>query len=135
MTNHSPFAAARTRQPFTGSQRILVGGTMTMAGVAFFGHLLAPERMAAHFGWPEDRWYQREIGAFNAGLGWGVIQTLRGRPERAFLSSAGMSALLLAATRAAAMAKGDRAGIRNLMTVAGDLALGLGAMYELRRSR
>src|SRR5262249_61923355 len=117
MTSPSAFLS---RPPLTTSQRMLTGGTMAMAGVAFFGHLRAPQRMAAHFGWPEDRWYQREIGAFNAGLGFGVIQTVRGRPERAFLSSAGMSALLLAATRAAAMAKGDRTGIHNLMTVVGD---------------
>jgi len=117
----------------TNGQRLLAAGTLGMASVAFLGHLLAPRAMAEQFGWPEDRWYQREIGAFNAGLGYGVIRALRGRPDTAFIASAGVTALLLAATRAAALASGDRTGRRNLATVLGDLALGLGALHQLRR--
>ena len=43
-----------------------------MAVGAFAGHLLAPGRVADHYGWVSDRWYQCEIGAFNAGLGYGI---------------------------------------------------------------
>ncbi|MBO2445961.1 hypothetical protein J4573_02560 [Actinomadura barringtoniae] len=120
------------KEKITAEQRVLAGGTLAMAGVAFFGHLVAPGGMAGYFGWREDRWYQREIGAFNAGLGIGMIRALRGRPEEAFLVSAGASALLLAATRAAAVASGDRSGKRNVATVVGDLVLGLGAIHQVR---
>jgi hypothetical protein len=52
---------------------------------AFAGHALVPGRVADHYGWVHDRWYQREIGAFNAGaivvedaaLGMGGLMLLR----------------------------------------------------------
>jgi hypothetical protein len=49
----------------------LGAGALAMAVGAFAGHALAPDRVADHYGWVRDRWYQREIGAFNAGLGYG----------------------------------------------------------------
>jgi hypothetical protein len=106
-----------------------------MAAGAFLGHLLVPNRVADHYGWNRDRWYQREIGAFNAGLGYGVIAYARGRADEAFLGSWGMAALLLALTRAAAFRVGARRGPWNAATVIEDAALGIGALVLLRRGR
>jgi hypothetical protein len=61
----------------TPLETILRACTLAMAAAAFVGHLVAPDRIADSFGWPRDRWYQREIGAFNAGLGAGVIAIAR----------------------------------------------------------
>lgn len=119
-------------QPNVG-ERIVASGTLIMAAGAFLGHWLCPERIAAWYRWPPDRWYQREIAAFNAGIGYGVIELLRGKPERAFLKSSAISASALAATRASALARGARTGPRNLFTVIGDTALGVGALWALRR--
>ena len=54
-------------------------GALAMAGGAFVGHALVPDRVADHYGWVRERWYQREIGAFNAGLGYGIVAYARGR--------------------------------------------------------
>lgn len=121
-------------RPASG-EKLVAAGTIAMATGAFFGHLLAPNVMADFFKWPRNRWYQREIGAFNAGLGYGVVELLRGRSETAFIRSAALTALLLAATRAAALASGDRSGPRNVGTVIGDLTLGVGAIFLARQAR
>ncbi|WP_273735981.1 hypothetical protein [Mycolicibacterium septicum] len=108
-------------------------GALTMAVGAFTGHVLAPRRVADHYGWVHDRWYQREIGAFNAGLGYGVVAYATGRRAEAFLGSWSVAALLLAMTRLAAIRSGDRRGFWNLATVAEDAALGIGGLVLMAR--
>lgn len=41
------------------------------------GYALAPDRIADQYGWVHGRWYQREIGASNAGLGDGGLMLMR----------------------------------------------------------
>jgi len=106
-----------------------------MAVGAFAGHALVPDRVANHYGWVRDRWYQREIGAFNAGLGYGVIAYARGRREEAFLGSWSTAAILMALTRFLAVRSGDRRGMWNVATVVEDAALGVGGLMLLRRAR
>jgi hypothetical protein len=118
---------------FSRGQVALGAGALAMAVGAFAGHLLIPDRVADHYGWRRDRWYQREIGAFNAGLGYGVIAYARGRADQAFLGSWATAALLLALTRAAAIRSGARRGPWNVATVIEDAALGLGAIVLLYR--
>lgn len=108
-------------------------GALTMAVGAFAGHVLAPRRVADHYGWVHDRWYQREIGAFNAGLGYGIVAYATGRRAEAFLGSWSVAALLLAVTRLAAIRSGDRRGFWNLATVAEDAALGIGGLVLMAR--
>jgi hypothetical protein len=110
-------------------------GALTMAAGAFAGHALMPDRVADHYGWAHERWYQREIGAFNAGLGFGVIAYAHGRREEAFLGSWSAAAILLAATRLLAIRTGDRRGAWNLATVVEDAALGVGGLMLMRRAR
>jgi hypothetical protein len=113
----------------------LGAGALAMAFGAFAGHALVPERVADHYGWVRDRWYQREIGAFNAGLGYGIIAYARGRREQAFLGSWSAAAILMALTRFLAIRSGDRRGMWNLATVLEDAALGVGGLMLLRRAR
>lgn len=108
-------------------------GALAMAVGAFTGHVLAPGRVADHYGWVHDRWYQREIGAFNAGLGYGIVAYATGRRAEAFLGSWSVAALLLAMTRLAAIRSGDRRGIWNMATVAEDAALGIGGLLLMAR--
>jgi hypothetical protein len=128
-----PGKSAPPSDSFSRGRTALGAGALAMATGAFVGHLLIPDRVADHYGWRRDRWYQREIGAFNAGLGYGVIAYARGRTERAFLGSWATAALLLAATRAAAIRSGARGGPWNVATVVEDAALGIGALALLRR--
>jgi hypothetical protein len=114
-------------------KRVLGAGALAMAAGAFTGHLLVPDRVADHYGWTRDRWYQREIGAFNAGLGYGVIAYARGRTDHAFLGSWATAALLLAVTRGCAIRSGARRGGWNIATVIEDAALGVGALALLRQ--
>lgn len=114
-------------------ETVLGVGAFAMAAGAFVGHLLAPDKVADHYGWARDRWYQREIGALNAGLGYGVIAHARGRSDAAFLGSWATAAILLAGTRYAAIRSGDRRGIWNLAAVAEDALLGVGGLLLLRR--
>lgn len=127
--------SAPPRRQHSRTQVALGAGALAMAAGAFVGHLLVPDRVADHYGWNRDRWYQREIGAFNAGLGFGVLAYARGRTDEAFLGSWGIAALLLAITRAAAILRGARRGFWNKATVVEDAALGLGALALLRRTR
>lgn len=108
-------------------------GALAMAVGAFTGHVLAPRRVSDHYGWVHDRWYQREIGAFNAGLGYGIVAYATGRRAEAFLGSWSVAALLLAMTRLAAIRSGDRRGIWNMATVAEDAALGIGGLLLMAR--
>ena len=118
-----------------GPVEILLGtGALAMAIGAFAGHAAVPDKVADHYGWVHDRWYQREIGAFNAGLGYGIIAFARGRTAEAFLGSWSTAALLLAITRLFALLSGDRRGLWNVATVAEDAALGLGGLLLMRRS-
>lgn len=117
------------------SELALGTGALAMAVGAFAGHALVPERVADHYGWVRDRWYQREIGAFNAGLGYGIIAYARGRSEEAFLGSWSMAAILMALTRFLAIRSGDRRGWWNVATVVEDAALGMGGLMLLRRAR
>lgn len=117
-----------------GSGEWLIGtGALAMAVGAFGGHLLAPDKVADHYGWARDRWYQREIGALNAGLGYGLVVYASGGGRDAFVSSWSAAALLLAVVRLWAMASGDRRGVWNVATVVEDAALGLGGVWLLRR--
>ncbi|MCV7338272.1 MULTISPECIES: hypothetical protein [Mycolicibacterium] len=117
-----------------GTAELALGaGALAMAVGAFTGHVLAPERVADHYGWVHDRWYQREIGAFNAGLGYGIVAYARGRRAEAFLGSWSVAALLLAITRLAAILSGDRRGFWNMATVAEDAALGMGGLLLMAR--
>lgn len=119
-----------------GAVEVVMGvGALAMAVRAFAGHALAPDRVADHYGWVRDRWYQREIGAFNAGLGYGIIAYARGRRQEAFLGSWSVAALLMALTRFLAIRSGDRRGRWNLATVVEDAALGMGGLLLLRRVR
>lgn len=111
----------------------LGAGALAMAVGAFAGHLLAPRRVADHYGWVHDRWYQREIGAFNAGLGYGIVAYATGRKAEAFLGSWSVAALLVAMTRLAAIRSGDRRGFWNMATVAEDAALGIGGLLLMAR--
>ncbi|WP_319446125.1 MULTISPECIES: hypothetical protein [unclassified Mycobacterium] len=129
-----PDAATPPQRPISWAHKALGAGALAMAAGAFAGHLVVPDRVADHYGWPRNRWYQREIGAFNAGLGYGVIAYARGRTDQAFLGSWGIAALLLALTRAAAMRSGARRGPWNAATVIEDAALGIGALVLLRGS-
>ncbi|ORV13482.1 hypothetical protein AWB95_11675 [Mycobacterium celatum] len=106
-----------------------------MAAGAFTGHALIPDRVADHYGWIRERWYQREIGAFNAGLAYGIVAYARGRDREAFLGSWSTAALLMALTRMSALISGDRSGFWNIATVAEDAALGIGGFVLLRRRR
>ena len=119
-----------------GTSELVLGvGALAMALGAFAGHALVPERVADHYGWVRDRWYQREIGAFNAGLGYGIIAYARGRREEAFLGSWSTAAILIALTRFLAVRSGDRRGMWNVATVVEDAALGVGGLMLLRRAR
>ncbi|MEW2482814.1 hypothetical protein AB0876_24805 [Mycobacterium sp. NPDC049093] len=115
------------------AELVLGAGALAMAAGAFTGHVLAPGRVADHYGWVHDRWYQREIGAFNAGLGYGIVAYARGRRAEAFLGSWSVAALLLAMTRLAAIRSGDRRGFWNMATVAEDAALGIGGLLLMAR--
>ena len=117
------------------SELALGAAALAMAVGAFAGHALVPERVADHYGWVRDRWYQREIGAFNAGLGYGIIAYARGRREAAFLGSWSTAAILMALTRLLAVRSGDRHGACNVATVLEDAALGVGGLMLLRRRR
>jgi hypothetical protein len=86
----------------------LAVGTVTMAAGAFLGHAVVPDQIANRYGWPHQRWYQREIGAFNAGLGYGVIAYARGRCQEVSVESWAVSAVLLAVTRTAVLISGER---------------------------
>jgi hypothetical protein len=119
-----------------GTSELVLGvGAVAMALGAFAGHALVPERVADHYGWVRDRWYQREIGAFNAGLGYGIIAYARGRREEAFLGSWSTAAILMATTRFLAVRSGDRRGMWNVATVVEDAALGVGGLMLLRHAR
>ena len=111
----------------------LGAGALAMAIGAFAGHALVPERVADHYGWARERWYQREIGAFNAGLGYGIVAYARGDKDKAFLGSWSIAAILMAVTRFLAIRSGDRRGMWNLVTVVEDAALGVGGLMLLRR--
>jgi hypothetical protein len=117
------------------SEAALGAGALAMAAAAFAGHLLAPNKVADHYGWTRDRWYQREIGAFNAGLGYGVVAFARGRHEDAFLGSWTTAAVLMSLTRFAAIRSGDRHGLWTVATAVEDAALGVGGLVLLRRRR
>lgn len=117
---------------FALAEKALGAGALAMAAAAFGGHWIAPDRVADHYGWPRNRWYQREIGAFNAGLGYGIIAYARGRTHQAFIGSWATAAVLLAVTRAVAIHSGDRSGMWNLANVAEDAALGVGGLMLLR---
>jgi hypothetical protein len=110
-------------------------GALAMALGAFTGHALVPNKIADHYGWVRERWYQREIGAFNAGLAYGIWAYARGRAEDAFLGSWATAALLMALTRLAAIRSGSRHGMWNIVTVAEDAALGIGGCVLLHRRR
>lgn len=116
---------------FGRGQLALGAGALAMAAGAFAGHWLVPDRVADHYGWPRNRWYQREIAAFNAGLGYGVIAYARGHTRQAFLGSWATAAVLLAGTRAAAIRSGERGGPWNVATVLEDATLGIGALVLL----
>ena len=119
-----------------GTSELVLGvGALAMALGAFAGHALVPERVADHSGWVRDRWYQREIGAFNAGLGYGIVAYARGRREEAFLGSWSTAAILIALTRFLAVRSGDRRGMWNVATVVEDAALGVGGLMLLHRAR
>lgn len=137
MSNQSSVVAGRQRLRLRlrRGERIVGIGALAMAFGAFTGHALVPDRVADHYGWERNRWYQREIGAFNAGLGYGIIVWARGRREEAFLASWAAAALLMAATRFAAIASGDRNGGWNVATAVEDAALGVGGLVMLRRLR
>lgn len=111
----------------------LGAGAVAMGLGAFAGHALVPDRVADWYGWPRQRWYQREIGAFNAGLAYGVVVFTGGRPERAFLGSWGVAATVMAATRLAAVLSGDRSGLRNVGIAVEDAVLGAGALAMARK--
>jgi hypothetical protein len=117
------------------SELALGAAALAMAVGAFAGHALVPERVADHYGWVRDRWYQREIRAFNAGLGYGIIAYARGRREAAFLGSWSTAAILMALTRFLALRSGDRRGMANIATVVEDAALGIGGLMLMRRPR
>jgi hypothetical protein len=117
------------------SEAVLGMGALAMALGAFAGHALIPDKVADHYGWVRERWYQREIGAFNAGLAYGIWAYARGRPEDAFLGSWATAAMLMALTRLAAIRSGSRHGVWNIATVAEDAALGIGGFVLLRRRR
>ena len=125
----------RSEPGFSAVELALGAGALAMAVGAFAGHALVPDRVANHYGWVRDRWYQREIGAFNAGLGYGVIAYARGRREEAFLGSWSTAAILMALTRFLAVRSGDRRGMWNVATVVEDAALGVGGLMLLRRAR
>ena len=110
-------------------------GALAMAVGAFAGHALVPERVADHYGWVQERWYQREIGAFNAGLGYGIVAYARGRKQDAFLGSWSTAAILMALTRFLAIRSGDRRGVWNVATVIEDAALGVGGLMLMRQAR
>ncbi len=124
---------ARPESRLGSGERLIGTGALAMAVGAFGGHLLAPDKVADHYGWARDRWYQREIGALNAGLGYGLVVYARGRDRDAFVSSWSAAALLLAVVRLWAMASGDRRGAWNVATVVEDAALGLGGVWLLHR--
>lgn len=116
-------------------QKVVGLGALGMAVGAFTGHLLIPDKVADHYGWARNRWYQREIGALNAGLAYGLIAFARGRREEAFLGSWSTAALLMAITRFGAIASGDRHGAWNIAIAAEDAVLGIGGFVFLRRAR
>lgn len=129
--NAHPEIPAAHRRP--GPAQLALGaGALAMAAGALAGHWLVPDRVADHYGWPRNRWYQREIAAFNAGLGYGIIAYARGSSRQAFIGSWATAAVLLAATRAAAIRSGERSGFWNVATVIEDAALGIGALVLLR---
>jgi hypothetical protein len=129
-------SSGQTSRLGSGTIELALGaGALAMAVGAFAGHTLVPERVADHYGWVRDRWYQREIGAFNAGLGYGIIAYARGRREEAFLGSWSTAAILMALTRSLAIRSGDRRGMCNIATVVEDAALGVGGLMLLRRAR
>ncbi|QLL05334.1 hypothetical protein [Mycobacterium vicinigordonae] len=132
--NATPVVAPPWRSA-SWTHKALGAGALAMAVGAFTGHLVIPDRVADHYGWTRDRWYQRELGAFNAGLGYGVIAYARGHSDQAFVGSWGVAALLLALTRAAAIGRGARRGPRNVAIVVEDAALGIGALALIRRNR
>src|SRR4051794_29059099 len=123
-----------SRRRRTG-ELVLGLGALGMAAGAFAGHGLVPERGADHYGWVHGRWYQREIGAFNAGLGYGIVAYARGRRQDAFLGSWSTAAILIAVTRFLAIRSGDRRGAWNVVTVVEDAALGVGGLMLMRRAR
>jgi hypothetical protein len=116
-------------------EAVLGMGALAVAVGAFAGHVFIPDKVADHYGWVRERWYQREIGAFNAGLAYGIWAYARGRAEHAFIGSWATAALLMALTRLAAIRSGSRHGIWNIAAVVEDAALGIGGFMLLRRRR
>ena len=125
----------RTLAGRRASELALGVGALAMSLGAFAGHALVPGRVADHYGWVHDRWYQREIGAFNAGLGFGIVAYARGRREEAFLGSWSTAAILMALTRLLAIRSGDRRGVWNIATVVEGAALDMGGLMLLCRAR
>jgi hypothetical protein len=128
-------SASAAKPGFTWGEKVVGLGALAMATGAFLGHLLIPDKIADLYGWPRNRWYQREIGALNAGIGYGLISYARGHRTDAFLGSWSTSALLMAATRLAAIAGGYRRGKLNVAIAIEDAALGVGGFLLLRRER
>ena|ERR1700694_1457291 len=123
MDDHRRTAPGMQRR---GKAEVILGaGALAMAAGAFAGHLLAPDKVADHYGWVHDRWYQREIGAFNAGLGYGIIAYARGRSEDAFLGSQDSG-------HGAGMAEGSPVGFGAVVQGEGGAGVaGVGVVEEL----
>jgi len=111
------------RQEKTGA---LLGAVFSASALA--AHFLVPATMEERLGLRADPWYRREVGTVNAGFLYGSLRTYRGERDITFLRATGLSALLMAAVRAVATLRGRRKGVLSLLVIAGDLALGAGAV-------
>ncbi|MBO2445962.1 hypothetical protein J4573_02565 [Actinomadura barringtoniae] len=104
----------------------LVGAVFS--GGALAAHFLVGRSLEERLGLVADPWYRREIGTVNAGFLYGSLRLYKGERDITFLRSTGMSALLMAGVRAVATLRGERRGALSFLVMAGDVALGAGAV-------
>lgn len=100
----------------------------TYAANALLAHFLVPKTMESRLGLQADPWYRMEIGTVNAGFLYGALRLYRGDVDPTFLRSTGVSALLMAAVRTVATARGHRRGLASALVVVIDVGLGVGAL-------
>ncbi|MCG7606049.1 MULTISPECIES: hypothetical protein [Mycobacterium] len=116
-------------------RQIRIGTTLGLVHVlvALVAHFAVPASLEGRLGLSADPWFRRETGTVNAGFAYGLYRISRGDRDAAFIRSAAISGLLMAAVRAVATLRGQRGGPLSALILTSDLALGLGGLVLARQ--
>ncbi|MGV0736648.1 hypothetical protein ABQF35_09135 [Mycobacterium syngnathidarum] len=116
-------------------RQIRIGTTLGLVHVlvALVAHFAVPAALEGRLGLSADPWFRRETGTVNAGFAYGLYRISRGDRDAAFIRSAAISGLLMAAVRAVATLRGQRGGPLSALVLTSDLALGLGGLVLARQ--